>query len=541
MEGVPPFPLGDDALYVSYLATAELGCHLALDWSLPGWVLDLYAEFRCLTTHHNAKQPSGLIDACLYFGIPAGASADKEVNRQLAMKNIRSADFAVGERQQLINYCESDVDALISLLPKIVGRFTGRAGEDQALWRGQYMSALSTVEHSGIPIDQKNFHCIQNGWGSIKQGLLARHPNLAPLFSSKYTLLNAPFSLWLDKRGLLSVWSKTAAGNVRTDKATFSDFKHLHNELPTLSALKSALSSLRLNGYNVGCDGRNRCMLSPFGSQTGRNQPSNKRFIFGGPGWIRRLIKPDKGMAIAYLDYSQQEFAIAAVLSGDKNMMDAYWGPLEDPYMAFAIQAGAAPSGATKATHSAVRSLYKQAVLGIQYGMTEHGLADRLQEPVHKARALIEDHKRVFSKYWAWRDAVLNHVAIHGEIVTAMGWHLKVKRSDFSERSIANFPMQGNGADMLRNAIIYAVGAGVGVIAPVHDALMIEAPIESINDACMKAKAAMRKASADILKAKEIRVDCEIVCYPHRFGTESHPGLWSDIDAILGTDILTTD
>ncbi len=541
MGTVPPFPVDEDVLYGSYLATAELSCHLVLDWALPEWVLDLYAEFRCLTNRHKFKQPSGLLDACLFFGIQAGSVADKETNRQLAMQNKPSPAFTANERRKLLNYCEADVDALMALLPKILPHYSSRAEENQALWRGRYMRALSTLEHRGIPVDQENFQTIQAGWESIKQALLDRHPKFAPLFSPTHTLLPDPFAKWLDSRGILEVWPKTPRGKASTSKEAFSDFKHLHEDLPTLAALKAGLGSLRLNGYSVGLDGRNRCLLSPFASQSGRNQPSNKQFIFGGPRWIRRLIKPAKGMAVAYLDYSQQEFAIAAVLSGDHNMMDAYWSPLEDPYMSFAIQASAAPKDATKATHGDVRALYKQAVLGIQYGMTEVGLAKRLQVPVCKAKALIDDHRRVFNEYWAWRDAVLNQVALHGEIVTSMGWHLKAKCSDFEQRSIANFPMQANGADMLRNAIIYAVEAGVSVIAPVHDALMIEAPVSDIEDACVQTIAAMQRASADVLKGKEIRVDCEIVRYPHRFGTDSHPGLWSDIDALLGTDVLTTE
>jgi hypothetical protein len=74
----------------------------------------------------------------------------------------------------------------------------------------------------------------------------------------------------------------------------------------------------------VGVDGRNRVMLSPFRSKTGRNRPSNSEFIFGSSAWLRGLIKPSSGYAIAYIDYEQQEFGIAAKLSGDANMC---WKP----------------------------------------------------------------------------------------------------------------------------------------------------------------------------------------------------------------------
>ena len=46
---VCPFPLGENNLYVAYYASAEMGCHLALDWTLPDYPLDLFCEFRCQT------------------------------------------------------------------------------------------------------------------------------------------------------------------------------------------------------------------------------------------------------------------------------------------------------------------------------------------------------------------------------------------------------------------------------------------------------------------------------------------------------------
>src|SRR6266567_1982611 len=42
----PPFPTGQDALFIAYYASAELGCFRALKWPRPANVLDLCAEFR---------------------------------------------------------------------------------------------------------------------------------------------------------------------------------------------------------------------------------------------------------------------------------------------------------------------------------------------------------------------------------------------------------------------------------------------------------------------------------------------------------------
>jgi hypothetical protein len=110
-----------------------------------------------------------------------------------------------------------------------------------------------------------------------------------------------------------------------------------------------SLARMRLSDLAVGHDGRNRIMLSAFRARTGRNQPSNTKFIFGPAVWLRGLIQPPAGHGVAYIDWQQQEFGIAAALSGDQQMLQAYRSG--DPYLAFAKQAGVVPVSATKVTH----------------------------------------------------------------------------------------------------------------------------------------------------------------------------------------------
>src|SRR5262249_44803134 len=157
---------------------------------------------------------------------------------------------------------------------------------------------------------------------------------------------------------------------------------------------------LRLEKLRVGKDGRNRCLLSAFSSRTGRNQPSNNGFIFGPATWLRSLIRPAAGRAVAYIDYEQQEFAIAAALSGDRAMQTAYQSG--DPYLSFAKQAGAVPTDATARTHRTERERFKVLALAVQYGMREESLALRLDTSTAQSRALIELHKQTYPQYWKW-------------------------------------------------------------------------------------------------------------------------------------------
>src|SRR6266446_4451690 len=65
----PPYGMSPNSLLVAYYASAEWGCHLSLGWRLPYHVLDLYAEFRCLTNGKMLPCGKGLLGALTYFGI----------------------------------------------------------------------------------------------------------------------------------------------------------------------------------------------------------------------------------------------------------------------------------------------------------------------------------------------------------------------------------------------------------------------------------------------------------------------------------------
>ena len=121
-----------------------------------------------------------------------------------------------------------------------------------------------------------------------------------------------------------------------------------HPELAPIRELKNQLSEMRLERLQIGADGRNRTSFGMFVSKTGRNQPSQNKYLFGLAKWVRRFLKPPPRWAVAYLDYRNQEYHIAGVQSGDAELLRMLDAP--DPYMKFAIMVGLAPEGATKQT-----------------------------------------------------------------------------------------------------------------------------------------------------------------------------------------------
>src|SRR5262249_20894175 len=155
---------------------------------------------------------------------------------------------------------------------------------------------------------------------------------------------------------------------------------------------------------------------------TGRCAPSTSRFAFALPAWMRSLIRPEEGWALAYLDYSSQEYGIGAVLSGDPAMITDYEDG--DPYLAFAKRIGMVSDTATKKSHRAERDLVKALVLAVQYGMGPEALAVRIGRPLAHARALLQAHRNTYRAFWKWSDGAVNCALFRGRLWTRHGWQV---------------------------------------------------------------------------------------------------------------------
>jgi DNA polymerase I len=294
--------------------------------------------------------------------------------------------------------------------------------------------------------------------------------------------------------------------------------------------LRHALGELRLEDLAVGSDGCNRCLLSPFRARTGRNQPSNSRFIFGPATWLRSLIRPKPGMALAYVDFSSQEMGIAAALSGDEALLDAYRSG--DVYLSFAKQAGLAPPDATKAGHGEVRDRCKAVVLGTLYGMGPETLARRIGRPPCEARELLALHRATYPRFWRWSEAAVTSFELNRKIETVFGWPLHAA-PDWNPRSVMNFPMQANGAEMLRLACCLATERDLSVCAPVHDAISIEAPLAEIDEHVAALQAGMREASRIVLGGLELGSEAQIVRSPKRYADKRGQVMWDTVTRLL--------
>lgn len=522
----PPYSIGEDSLFAAYYASAEFGCHLALGWDLPVNFLDLCAEFRCRTNGVELPAKKGLVGAMAYFGLDCIGAATKDA----MIKRIRQGGpWTADEQKEILDYCRSDVIALEQLLRAMLPKLDMQ----RALLRGRYMKAVGQMEHSGIPIDVGALKILRDNWSRIQDALIAEIDKDYGVFDGRTFKYDRWERFVVDSN---IPWPRLDSGRLDLSDDTFKEVARSYPQVSPIRELKYALSKLRLENLAVGTSGRNRCMLSPFSSKTGRNQPSNSKYIFGPAIWIRGLIRPQFGKGLAYIDWEQQEFGIAAALSYDPLMLEAYRSG--DPYLKFAKQAGAVPADATKETHSVERERFKACVLAVQYGMGAKSLAQRIGCSEFEARELLGLHKQTYKRFWQWSDGVVNHADLMRKLWTVFGWEIHYP-DDINPRSARNFPMQANGAEMLKLACCFATDRGIKVCGPIHDAILIEFDLEDEEAAIAATQEAMREASAVVLSGFELRTDVKIVRYPDRYMDERGKDMWDTVWKIISE--LQTD
>ncbi len=527
----PPFRTDDGVLFVAFMAAAEWSCFDVLGWPVPECTLDLYVEGRAEVNGHVTAGGSGLLGVLARHGIATISKDEKTEMRDVIM---RGGPWSDDEREAILDYCQGDVDPmgplLASMLPGI--RRQHVSGLERALLRGRYMATVARIEANGVPLDVDTLEEIRTHWETIKLGLIEAVDEAFDVYDGT-TFRKWRFAEYLKRERI--AWPRLDSGALALDGDTFRDMSRVHAQVEPLKELRGTLGELRLEGLLVGSDGRNRASVMPFRARTGRNQPSNTKFIFGPSSWIRHLITPPEGRALVYLDWGAQEIAIAAALSNDPAMLEAMLSG--DPYLSFAKQAKLVPADTQKhddchCTTCQVRGACKTVVLGANYGMSAPTLAYRIGQSMLDAEALLSTLRRTWRTFFEWRENLVDHALLNGRIDSVFGWPMRVG-PDTTLNALRNYQMQANGAEMLRVGAMLTSEAGVDIAALVHDAILIECDLDDIDRSIAVTREQMNTASREVLNGFEVpRIDAKILRPGDRYSDGRGVQLWETVTGL---------
>ncbi|MDD5340866.1 MAG: DNA polymerase I [Patescibacteria group bacterium] len=206
---------------------------------------------------------------------------------------------------------------------------------------------------------------------------------------------------------------------------------------------------------------------------------------------VRRAFIAEKGNKILSADYSQIELRIAASISEDKNMIDAFKRGDDIHTITAAKINDVKPEEVTKE----MRSRAKAVNFGVLYGMGSNGLAQRTGISRERAQDFIAKYFQAFPKIREYVNETKDFVYKNGYVETLFGRkrylpdiHSGVPNiAATAERMAINMPIQGTAADLLKLAMIEIhkkladVSPRSKLIIQVHDELVFEVPEKEIK------------------------------------------------------------
>ena len=519
----PPYRLDNSALIISYGLAAEFGCHLSKGWGEPACAIDALVEFRHHTNDGRDRDRS-LGGALNFFGVDGLDVAHKKSMRD---RILQGPPFIEQEKRDILDYCEDDVRALARLLPRLLPTIRSWP---HALLRGRIQWAIAKIEHRGLPIDLPLLTRLRRHWDGMRTDMVTE---LDPF--GIYEIAGG-VAHWRNERLEAFVahyklpWPRLASGKLCTDDETFREMALLHPIVNPLRELRCSLSKLKLNSLAVGADARNRTPLWAFGAKTARCAPSTTKYVFGPAKWLRFNIVPPPGLALIHRDYQQQEVRIAAVESGDANLLAACESG--DVYLGVAEQIGLLRASMDDEERAAVRDLAKIIVLSVQYGAGVYSLAALTGLTRSEAHEILARLRAHFHRFYDFVHSVGDHAGLNLEISTCFDWRLKCP-SGSNPRTIRNFPMQSTGSMILHTACLLAERRGVEIVAPIHDAFVVQCDARDVDDVSAALDRIMRDASAVVLRGFELPTDCQIIRPGERYFDKRGKAMWDTVTRLL--------
>ena len=353
---------------------------------------------------------------------------------------------------------------------------------------------LADMETEGVAIDVPYLKQMQDELGAQ---LAAIESEVEQVAGEKFNL-NAPQQLakvlFEDLR--LPVGKRTKTG-YSTDADTLESLREKHPivglilEHRQLSKLKSTYVDA-LPQLVDPLSGRVHTSFGQASTATGRLASSNPNLMnipirteLGQR--IRRAFKagrPDHVMVSA--DYSQIELRIAAHLSGDPRLLEAFAAG-QDIHTATAAAVFKIP---IEAVNPDQRRLAKVANFGSIYGQGEYGLSQQLGITGDVAREFLGQYWSTYSHLREYLDEVRRKAREEGFVVSATGRRRAIpdlrspnyQLRSAAERMAINFPMQSLAADIIKIAMvrlhreIEADEIEGRMLLQVHDELLFEVP-----------------------------------------------------------------
>lgn len=577
-------------VFLSYSVVAEGRCFYSMGLNPVDFTwFDLFLEYRCLLNHSDLQFGKQLIDGKVYRNPPhrfdkkfkkpednLGAALYKLLNLKIDTKHkefmrdvIIDGRYVEDYKEDILAYCESDIEYLFPLFKKMVEIYKQRLKpnnlkllKSEMIKRGEFSARTAIIESIGYPVNveaTRNFSkSVSDILNEVAEDINEQFPSLMPFernkASRKYVFKQDKAKKQIEKyckENNINNWDRSEkTGEYSLSVDAYSKFFHYRHNFPRgnyfAQILRYKKTEQHMNGFkpkkkpincwpdtdilkakdksnkmrrtffdSVGSDGRSRPYFNIYGAQSSRSQPPATFFIPLKAAWMRSLIESRPGKCMVSIDYGQQEFLLKGLMSGDKEMIKAYQSG--DVYLYFGKKVGGIPKDASK--KHPMREKYKSTTLGIQFLMTKFGLAKKLTNDTGEfhdeedAQILIDEFNDLYEVGSDHSEEIIETYHKQKYIKLPCGWYMWDRNPN--DRSAANCPVQGFGASIMRLAVAYAQEAGLKVVYTLHDCLYIECNTGEENESVKLLATCMDKAFRYYFKDSDkhnadIRLDADM-------------------------------
>lgn len=173
---------------------------------------------------------------------------------------------------------------------------------------------------------------------------------------------------------------------------------------------------------------------------------------------IRDAFVPAPGNVFVNADYSQFELRLAAVMAGEKQMIEDFNADV-DIHAKTAAEVYNVPINEVTPTQ---RRRAKVVNFGVLYGMSQHGLAAAANMSYGEAQHFIDEYYRIRPHIKEFMERTIRQAHEDGFVQTLFGRRRPtpdVRSNNFAvrsaaERAAANMPIQGTEADLMKLAML---------------------------------------------------------------------------------------
>jgi DNA polymerase-1 len=209
---------------------------------------------------------------------------------------------------------------------------------------------------------------------------------------------------------------------------------------------------------------------------------------------IRGCFEAEEGRMLISVDYSQIELRVLAHAAKEP-VLEEIFKRGEDVHTATASEVFAV---APEQIDQGMRSKAKMINYGIVYGLSDYGLADRLNIPLDEAKAFIDAYLERFSRVAQFIAETIESAKDEGHVKTLWGRRRQIPElrarnyqvRTLGERLAVNTVIQGTAADVIKLAMVrchealHKADLATKQILTIHDELLFEAPPAEVDVAC---------------------------------------------------------